>query len=159
MNKLKAVSKMKGKLDFKDVSMMKGKLEVKIFKAGKLIEEWKEENLIVNLARTQMSHLIGGDGEDREISQIAFGTNGTTPVVADQTITNAYVKDISEVSFPDETSVQFDWELDTDENNGQAIMEFGLMCANDALFSRRVRTNPIHKADDISIEGHWIISF
>jgi hypothetical protein len=49
--------------------------------------------------------------------------------------------------------------LETDEDNGQAIMELGLMCADDALFSRRVRTNPIHKADDISIEGHWIISF
>jgi hypothetical protein len=144
---------------FNDAAMMRGKLEVKVFKAGKLAEEWVEENLIVNMARTQMARLLGGDGANREITKIAFGTNGGTPVVDDQAITNAYTKDISSVSYPDETSVQFDWELETDEGNGMAVMEFGLMCANDALFSRRVRVNPIYKADDISIEGHWTISF
>jgi hypothetical protein len=146
-------------IKFIDAVEAHGKFEFKVFKAGKLVEEGIEENLIVNLARTQMAHLIGGDGEDREITQIAFGTNGKEPVVADQTITGAYVKDISAVSYPNETSIQFDWELETGEDNGMAIMEFGLMCADDALFSRRVRANPIHKADDISIEGHWTISF
>jgi hypothetical protein len=144
---------------FNDVSMMKGKLETRVFRAGGLIEERVEENLIVNLARTQMSRLIGGDGEGREIAQIAFGTNGATPVVSDETIANAYTKEFSAVSFPDEASVQFDWVLETGEDNGQAIMEFGLLCADGALFSRRVRVNPIHKEDDISIEGRWTISF
>jgi hypothetical protein len=156
---MKDESGMGGRLTLYDMVTMHGKLEVRVFKAGKLIEEWIEENLILDLAKTQMSHLLGGDGEDRQITRIAFGTNGTNPIVTDTEITNAFTTEISAVSFPDEVSVRFDWELETGENNGMAIMEFGLMCADGVLFSRRVRTKPIHKADDISIEGRWTISF
>jgi hypothetical protein len=46
--------------------------------------------------------------------------------------------------------VTISWELLTSEDNGQAIMEFGLVCADNTLFSRRVRANPIYKEADIS---------
>jgi hypothetical protein len=97
-------------------------------------------------------------------------------------ITNAFLKPVSRVSYPgfktEEVNwspvlglpddlitewtgyqVRFDWELLTGEDNGQAIMEFGLLSGNRTLFNRKTRDNPIHKASDISIEGSWIITF
>jgi hypothetical protein len=146
-------------VNFSEAANLHGKLEVKVFKSGKLVDSFVEDNLIVNGARTQMSHLIAGDFSGRKVSQIAFGTSGTEPTVDNQTITNPFVKNINAASYPTATSVKFDWDLGTSEDNGAAIMEFGLLCDDGTLFSRRVRTNPINKADDISIEGHWTISF
>jgi hypothetical protein len=143
----------------KDSAFLRGKLEVKVFRNGALIDRVCEQNLIVNGARTQMSRMLSGDFTGRKIAAIAFGTSGAEPTVDDYAITDEYKKDITAVSFPDTASVQFDWELETGEYNGKAVMEFGLFCADGALFARRVRENPIYKEDDISIEGHWTISF
>jgi len=51
--------------------------------------------------------------------------------------------------------IQTNWILNTDENNGTAIMEFGLLSADGTLLCRKVRTKPINKEADISIEGSW----
>lgn len=134
---------------------MKGILEIVVRKNGKVIERWRGENLIVNGARNQAARLFAGDGENRSIAKIAFGTNGSAPVVGDTEITDAYAKDVTGFEFPDMGQVQTNWELGTNENNGMAIMEFGLLSADGTLLCRRVREKPIHKESDISIEGHW----
>jgi hypothetical protein len=143
----------------KDNACMRGKLEMSIFRNGKLIGGFCEQNLIVNGARTRMSRLLAGDFTGGEIAGVAFGTNGAEPSNEDQTITDEFKKEITGYSFPNAASVQFDWELEANEYNGKAVMEFGLLCADGVLFARRVRENPIYKEDDISIEGHWTISF
>jgi hypothetical protein len=154
---------MKSLVRFDDRQDMRGVLQYRVYRhrggVRELIEEFKDENLIVNGARNQMARLIAGDFTDRNVEKISFGTNGTEPAVEDTLITNAFTKDIEGFAYPAMGQVTFKWELLTSENNGMAIMEFGLVCADNTLFSRRVRVNPIYKESDISIEGQWTIIF
>jgi hypothetical protein len=151
-------------------------------KAGEIIEQHEDHNLIVNNAKLLMAHLVGGDTAGKCITNIAFGTNGTPPTPDDTMITNAFSKPVSQVSYPGFKTeeidmgpvlglsdkllvewtgyqVQFDWKLLTSEDNGHAIREFGLVSGNQTLFNRKTRINPIYKESDISIEGLWIITF
>jgi hypothetical protein len=147
-------------LHFKDFERpMKGIFELKVFKAGVLIEHTREENLIVDGARVQMAHLIAGEGTNREIAEIAFGTSGVAPTVNDTIITNAYEKAVSGHTYPEAGQVKFTWGLTTAEDNGQEILEFGLLCADGTLFARRTRTKPINKESDIALQGSWTIIY
>jgi len=146
---------------------MRGILNYKVFKNGVLIEDVKGANLILNGARNQMAHLIAGDFTNRNITKIAVGVNGTPPVVTNESLTGAYIKNLDGFSFPVMGQVQFDWSLGTDEANGMSILEFGLMSEDGTLFSRRIREDkdgnpinkPINKESDISIIGQWILIF
>jgi len=146
---------------------IRGILNYKVFKNGVLIEEVRGANLILNGARDQMAHLVAGDFTDRNIIKIAVGTNGTPPVVTNETLTGAFIKNLDGYSFPAMGQVQFDWSLGTAEANGLSILEFGLMCEDGTLFSRRIREDelgnpinkPINKESDISIIGQWILIF
>jgi hypothetical protein len=136
-----------------------GIFRMKVLKAGKVIEETEERNLIVDVARIQMAHLIGGDGASRQLTKISFGTNGTDPVVSDTEITSPFTKNLDGHTYPEEGQVTFNWSLTTSEDNGQAILEFGLMSADGSLFARRTRANPIYKEADIALQGTWTIIF
>jgi hypothetical protein len=138
---------------------VRGIFGLKVLKNGVLIEHSREENLIVDGARVQMARLIGGDGTNRQITKIALGTNGTAPEVTDTEITNAFEKAVSGHAYPEAGQVQFSWNIATSEDNGQAILEFGLLCADGTLFARRTRTNPIYKESDIALQGTWTIIF
>jgi hypothetical protein len=138
---------------------MRGIFDMKVYRKGALIETYRDENLIVNGARVQAAHLVAGDVLGRTIARIAFGTNGTPPVDADASITNQFAKDVAGFEYPAMGQVTVSWELLTAEDNGQAIMEFGLLTADGTLFARKTRNKPIHKESDISIEGHWTIIF
>jgi hypothetical protein len=148
---------------FQDRQEMRGILTYKVYhhqgEFKELIEEFEDKNLIVNGARNQMARLIAGNFTNRNITKISFGTNGAAPTVADTTITNAFTKNVTGFTYPEMGQVTISWNLLTSEDNGQAIMEFGLVCADNTLFSRRIRTNPIYKESDISIEGQWTIIF
>jgi hypothetical protein len=148
---------------FQDRQAMCGILEYKVYRhqggVKELIDEFKDENLIVNGARNQMARLIAGNFTNRNITKISFGTNGSAPTVDDTIITNAFTKNVTGFTYPAMGKVTVSWNLLTSEDNGQAIREFGLVCADNTLFSRRVRANPIYKESDISIEGQWTIIF
>jgi len=144
---------------FVDKVPLRGTFGMKVYKSGKLIEEILEENLIVNVARYQMAHLVAGEVAGRNIAKIAFGTSNAEPDAADTTIAEQWAKPISGFTYPENGKVQFNWELLTSENNGMAILEFGLLTADGHLFARRIRANPLHKASDISIEGNWTLIF
>jgi len=153
--------------DIGDQKPMRGILNYQVFKNGVLIEEVRGENLILNGARNQMARLIAGVAQDRQITKFAVGLSGTDPVVTNETLTGAFVKNIDGFSFPAMGQVQFDLSLGTGEANGMAIMEFGLMTEDGTLFSRRIREDengnpinkPINKESDISMIGQWIIIF
>jgi len=148
------------KIKFKEKTPLRGVFQMKVYKSGKLIEEFEETNLIVNIARNQMARLVAGNTPaQRHIASIAFGTSNADPEPADAVITGQWAKAISGYSFPAPGMVRFDWQLDVNENNGMAIREFGLLTADGELFARRARTNPINKESDISIEGNWTIIF
>jgi hypothetical protein len=136
-----------------------GKFYLRVYRKCVLVEEWGDPNMIVNAARHLMARLISEGAENLFINRIAFGTNGSIPEASDTLITNQFVKSLSGHSFPKTGDVQFDWLLKDTENNGMAISEFGLLTADGTLFARKVRTYPINKESDISLEGHWIISF
>lgn len=134
---------------------MRGILEIVVRRKGEVIERWRGENLIVNGARNHAARLFAGDGENCAIAKIAFGTNGSSPVVDDTEITDAFTKPVTGFEYPDTGQIQTNWDLNTNEDNGMAIMEFGLLSADGTLLCRRVREKPIYKESDISIEGHW----
>jgi hypothetical protein len=54
-----------------------GVFEMRVYKSGKLIEKFTDDNLIVNIAKEQMSYLVAGETPGRYITQIAFGTSNT----------------------------------------------------------------------------------
>jgi len=136
-----------------------------------LIEVIEENNLIVDLARVQMAHLIAGDTTGRIIKQIGFGLSGTEPTVEDTSLTDPFIKNVDGFEYPEVAQytdgteyqrvgqTQINWSLSLSEGNGKAIKEFGLFTENGKLFARRVRVSPINKESDISLEGTWTILF
>lgn len=129
-------------------------------KAGRIIEKYIDKNLIVNVAKTSMSKLVGGNGANKNITKIAFGTNGTAPDVADTIITGSVTKSISggSITYPEFNSVQFAFTLDYADANGMSITEFGLLSNDDSLFARKTRS-AIAKTVDIKFTGTWKITF
>jgi hypothetical protein len=146
----------------KDAVGLSGIFRMNVYKGEgenkKLIETFEDHNLIVNLARVSMAHLLAGE-EDRWLKSIAFGTNGIPPTVGDTEITNPYTKDLGAVTYSSFNQAQFSWVLSATEGNGKAIMEFGMLTADGKLFCRRTRLTPINKESDISIDGTWTILF
>jgi hypothetical protein len=145
------------KKNFVEDFPLKGILTIKVFKNGVLVDTIIENNLIVNGARDQVARLIAGNVIGRSINRIAFGTNGDEPTVDDTAITDQFVRNVKSFSYPAMGQVQIDWDLPVTENNGMAIMEFGLLTADNTLFARRIRQDPIFKEADISLEGYWTI--
>jgi hypothetical protein len=151
------------KLEFSEAAQLKGILKYRILRNGVPVEEVEDENLIVTAGRAQMARMLGGDfaGAGRHINRITFGTSGAAPDIANTTIANQFIKNISSIAYPAAGQVCFDWNLSTTEANGKAILEFGLLCVDGTLFSRRIRESgkPINKENDISLEGSWTIIF
>lgn len=137
----------------------RGIFDLRILRNGIVIERYRDENLVVDVARTQMAHLIGGDVSGRSIEKIAFGTNGSEPHPGNTVITNPYIKPVSAIAYPSSNSVEFTFELRTDEANGMSIVEFGLLTGSEALFARKVRTGAIQKEPDLSLSGTWTVLF
>jgi hypothetical protein len=131
---------------------------VQVYRHGALIDEFEDDNLIVNGARDALAQLIGGDGAGKTVAQIGFGTSGDGPSPDDAALTGAYVKNLSGRTYPAPGQVEFSWSLATSEANGKAIREFGLICTDGSLFSRKVR-GVIEKENDISLSGTWTITF
>ena len=144
---------------FIERTALRGRLSYTVFKNGVPVEQFVDNNLIVNGARLQMARLIAGDINGRSVTHIAVGTNGDTPTVNDTEITDLFIKPVDGFEFPASGQVQINWKLLVSEANGKAIQEFGLYTEDGTLFARRIRVNPIHKENDISIEGQWIIIF
>jgi len=140
------------------IGNLKGSFYLEIIKDGKIIEKYEDHNLVVNTGRTSVMQLLGSADSDKQLTQIAFGTNGTAPAGTDTAITGAFTKNLGTVSYPTITSVKFEWSLGALEGNGIAISEFGLMCFDDTLFARKVR-EVINKNSDIILNGAWVISF
>jgi hypothetical protein len=138
---------------------MSGEFRLWVYRRGILVEYYEDHNLIVNGARAAMAYLVGGDTTKRNINRIAFGTNGSSPSTSDTTITAAYTKAIINATYATEGQVEINWNLLVGEANGKSIMEFGLLCADGTLFSRKNRAKAIEKDSDISLEGKWRIIF
>jgi hypothetical protein len=138
---------------------MRGLFTLRMYRRGRLLETYRDNNLIVDGAREIAAQLISGLGAGRTITSIAFGTNGSLPLSEDTAITEPYTKAIESVSYPALGQVEFHWDLLTTEANGKDIFEFGLVCGDGTLYARKVRDNAFPKIADFALEGEWIIIF
>jgi hypothetical protein len=146
-------------MNLTDAAALRGHFHLDIRRPdGTLVESIDEENLIVNGAKDQLARLVGGNGTNRHITHIGFGTGTTAASPNDTGLTGAFWKPITSVSYPATGQVAFAWSLSTAEANGMAITEFGLRCADGTLFARKVRA-AINKSDDLALTGTWTILF
>jgi hypothetical protein len=132
---------------------------LQVFKNGDLVEVFEEKNLIVDNSKQIHARLLGGSVSGQSVATIGFGTSGTAPVVGNTALTGAFTKAVDSVTYPLTNQVTFNFSLGSGENNGMAILEFGLITAGGALYARKVRSTALNKASDISLSGSWTITF
>jgi hypothetical protein len=130
-----------------------------VYVRSELVEHYEDENLVVDNYKQVHARLLGGDVTSRSITQIGFGTSGTTPAAGNTALTSAYSKAVDSVTYPATNQVQFAFSLSSAEANGKAIMEFGLLNAGGTLYARKVRSSALNKESDISFSGSWTITF
>lgn len=136
-----------------------GHFLMQVFRAGELIETFSEKNLIVDGSKTIHAKLLGGTVANNSITQVAFGTNGTTPAGGNTAITSPFTKAIDSVTYPAANQVAFNFSLASSEANGKALLEFGLLTAAGALYARKIRATALNKDTDISLTVTWTITF
>lgn len=137
----------------------RGVFTLNVFKNGELIEQYTDNNLVVDSGRNAAAECIGGTNQaNNVIDTIAFGTNGATPAGGDTTITGAFEKTVDGITYPSTGAAAVAFTLDNSENNGMDIAEFGLKTVGGTLFSRKTRA-VITKTVDIRLEGTWTIYF
>lgn len=124
---------------------------------GKTIELFEENNLVVTLGHTNIARLLGGDTAGKAITQIAVGTNGTAPTLADNGLTGMFSKAVIGATYPEANSIRFSWAIEDTEANGMTIKEFGLLNVNGVLCARKVRTD-IVKTSAVRLVGTWKIT-
>lgn len=132
---------------------------LRVYKNDELIEIFEEHNLIVDLSKQVHAKLLGGSVSGQSVTQIGFGTNGTAPASGNTALTGAFTKAVDSVTYPATNQVQFNFSLASGENNGMAILEFGLITAGGTLYARKNRASALNKASDIALTGSWTISF
>ena len=149
-------------MNFTDKVSITGEVNIKTYQKRNgnlyLLEDFNSPNTVLNTGRTKMAYLLAGEDSGNYVSQIGFGSNGTTPTVNDTALTDIYEKSIDSYTYSTATSVTFSFFLDIYENNGGYIREYGLITGNDELFARVIKTE-IYKKNDIYISGTWKITF
>lgn len=145
-------------MKFSDENRLRGVFLLRVYRKGKLVEEYRDDNLIVNAAKVALARLIAGEGAGKVVSTIGFGTNGDGPHPGDTALTNAFVKAIASHDYPAPGQVRFNWNLSVTEANGKDIAEFALGCSDGSLFARKTR-RPISKDADLALDGSWTIIF
>jgi len=147
----------------KEIIKIVGNFEMKVFQninnKLKLIEHYKDFNLVVNVGKEKICRLLVNDNGSNWINKIGFGTSDSAVNISDTSLTDGYIKNVNSYSYEDDnTSIKFNWDLGLTENNGVTIKEYGLICEDFTLFSRKIRTG-INKESNISFDGTWSIKF
>ena len=145
-------------MNFRDEARLHGIFDIRVIKAGREIEHYRDENMIMSSARDALARLIGGAGSGKTVTKIGVGTNGNGPTPDDKGLTGAYSKPVSGCTYPATGEACFAFNIGAGEANGKSIREFGLLCSDGTLFARKTR-GVIEKADDIEITGTWTIKF
>lgn len=132
-----------------------GVFHCKIFKNGELIEEYTDNNVVVNNAKIKIANSLISTSIPG-VSKIGLGTSNTAPSVTDSSLTGLFTKTI--VSATNITNgAEFNWQILTSEANGFTYQEFGLMFSDGSLFARKTGIT-IAKNSTISITGKWTIT-
>lgn len=141
-----------------DAIQASGEVSLQVWsKDGKLLYNEVANNLIVNVGKQSLAKLLGSAESNKRVAKIGFGTSGAVTAGANTSIENQFIKALDGVTYSG-TSVIFEFALETSENNGVTIREFGLFSNDDTMFSRVVRS-PLTKTPDIRLSGTWKITF
>lgn len=135
----------------------KGEFHIDVFKGGRHFKTFADHNLVVEAGRVRLAELAAGVST-AYITQIGVGEGDTTEADGDTELTNQALFPLDKASVTGRDA-RFDFSIDNTQGNGLKIHEFGLFCADGTMFSHRVRSGVIEKADDISIKGYWILHF
>lgn len=151
---------MNQEMTLKDDAPVRGIFELQVYRHGRLIEDYRDDNLILGRLKDVMARLLGGSPAEAgtTINRISFGTNGTAPVPGDNSVTSAFTKNLGAPTYPAAGRVAFPFSLGTGEANGKAIREFALMLSDGTYAARKVR-GVIEKDADLSFTGTWTILF
>ena len=82
-------------MNFQDEARLRGSFEIRVFKAGRELEHYHDDNMIMASARDALARLIGGDGSGKTVTKIGVGTNGNGPTPNDKGLTSAYSKAVA----------------------------------------------------------------
>lgn len=133
---------------------------LEVFKGGKLVEVFEEQNLIVDGSKQIHAKLLGGSVANQSLTQIGFGAGTSSPVSGNTGLSaGAFYKAFDSVTYPASNQVRFAFSLGTSEANGIAISEFGLLTPTNVLYARKTRNSPLNKDSDLTLSGTWTISF
>lgn len=143
---------------------IKGFVTVKIIdvSTGEILKVIKGSNMVLNNGFNKICTQFGSaPAHSGYISSVDFGTNITAPTLADTAITGAFNKAVTTVTYPGTGQVQFNYSLEAAENNGMAINEFGLKCADGTLFARKAvgTGQTINKTSSIRLDCEWLLTF
>ena len=157
---------------------LRGRVKVVVEENGVETIHHIKDNIIVNIARECLCHLITAPQTNRHITKVYFGTQGHTgqdilnpkaPLITDSKLTDTapFIKNISGFNLMPEsgtkTSVDFNITLEKAEGNttganGKAYTEAALYTAGGHIFARE--TFPaIVKTESRRITFVWSILF
>lgn len=149
---------------FKDTAKCQGEFHIEVLRKGKIVDEHHDHNMVVNVGRIRLASLAAGLS-DKYITQIGVGTGKTMEEETDTELQEQQLFPLSNVSV-DGRDAKFEFIIGEDKANGLSITEFGLFCADDTLFSHRVRRDEgtgkigvIDKMSDIELRGYWLLHF
>lgn len=142
----------------------RGEFFIEVWKNGKPMEDFHNHNLVVNVGRERLARLAAGLSQ-KHITQIGVGTGTEIETETDTVLKDQQLFPLSNISV-DGRDAKFEFVIGENEANGMAITEFGLFCADDSMFSHRVRRDEdsgkigvIDKMDDMELRGYWLLHF
>jgi hypothetical protein len=131
---------------------IQGVLRLDFYKNGKHIHTDKGYNLIVDTGYHALLSALSGNS-DKQIAKVQCGSNGNDPAPTDTVITDSVDLPITSFEVAGKSLI-LTFELDENHANGDTIAEFGTICGDGTLFSRK-NYKPFLKTPDLSIIGTW----
>ena len=131
---------------------------------GNVFREIEDFNLEVNLGKSNLVLLLGGDASGYPLAGIGVGTDNTPAAVTDTGLTGAFTKALNTggtvmtYTSGSPSTVTTGFKIDTTEAVGMTIWEFGLFDAGGNLNARKVLSTSIVKTNTFAIEGTWTIT-
>lgn len=135
----------------------KGEFHVELIKNDMVVGRVDDHNLVVDSGRVRLAELSTGTSTNH-ITHIGVGDGTDAEKASDSTLGHQQLFALEKASVSGRDA-RFDFVIDNSQANGLKIHEFGLFCADGVMFSHRVRSGVIEKADDITIKGYWILHF
>lgn len=124
---------------------------------GALLWDFENRNMVVDVGRECLAHLLAGDTTNHIVTKVGFGTSNATTLPSTTALTGAFVKALDGFTYPSQTIVKFNFSLGAAENNGMLVQELGLFTASNILFARVLAT--FQKVAGMTITGTWSITF